>query len=116
MAPVSTYRAVTCSAWPRRDGPVTAACQSSRRRSSAGGERGELRGQRQPGGTAPTTSTSAAVTLIAVSFGDRRRPTVDTQPGRGLVARTSTDQNPSATGWLSVITTSANPAAVSWAQ
>jgi hypothetical protein len=31
-----------------------------------------------------------------------------------LVARTNTDQNPSATGWLSTISIPVNPAVSSW--
>jgi hypothetical protein len=43
---------------------------------------------------------------------DRYRP----YDSAGLPARTNTDQNPSATGWLSTISTLVNPALSSWAR
>ena len=69
-----------------------------------------------PVGPALTTSTSTGVRFMVRSLSARAGPDDRPQPRSGLVARTSTDQNPSATGWLSVISTSANPTPVSWAR
>jgi hypothetical protein len=72
----------------------------------AGAERGELRCQREPGRTGPDDQD-----ISRRSHRELRTGRCSSRQVRaGLVARTCTDQNPSATGWESVISTSVNPA------